>query len=69
MLTPLVNLATSLLTAAQPLILPVVAIAISFAGLKMMFGNSEHGKIGVAMALVGGVIMLGAQTMAAGLHA
>jgi hypothetical protein len=68
-LNPLVSFATSLLTSAQPLAIPIVGIALFIAGVTLAFGNHQHGKVGVAMALVGGAVMLSAQTMAAAVHA
>jgi hypothetical protein len=68
-LNPLVNFATGLLTSAQPLVIPIVGIALFIAGVTLAFGNHQHGKVGVAMALAGGAVMLGAQQMAAAIHA
>jgi hypothetical protein len=53
------------LTSANPLVAPLIAIAIALGGVRLMFGNHEHGKVAIAMALVGGAVILSAQQMAA----
>lgn len=68
-LAPLLGLVTGLLAQLMPFAIPLVTIFLFIAGLYWASGNQNHGKEKAIAAFIGGAIMLGAQTMASGLHA
>ena len=69
MLGPLLNIGNGLLDQLVALAPMIIGIAVFIAGVGLAFGNHQKGKEGVALALLGGAIMLGAKTIAAGVHA
>lgn len=69
MLTPVGNIVGSLLDQLITLAPLIIGLAIFIAGVVLAFGNHQRGKEGVAMALIGGALMLGAKTIASAVHA
>lgn len=68
-IAPIVTLITGFLAQLTPLAIPLVTIFLFLAGAYWASGNQNHGKEKAIAAFIGGAIMLGAQTMASGLHA
>jgi hypothetical protein len=60
---------SALLTGAVGLVPIVVGIALVLSGAVLALGNHQRGKEGIICALVGGAIMLAAQSIGAGFHA
>lgn len=68
MIAPIITFLNNLLTQAGGLALPLIGLALLFAGAIMVLGNHHKGREGIICALIGGAVMLSAQTIAAAVH-
>ena len=69
MLQPIINILTQLLQQLTTLAPVIIGLAVFAAGAIIALGNHNKGRDLVIAAIVGGVVMLGAQTIASGIHA
>lgn len=69
MLQPIINVLTQLLQQLGQLAPVIIGLAVFAAGAIMALGNHNKGRDLVIAAVIGGVVMLGAQTIAASIHA
>ena len=63
MFSSLFGLLSGILTQATGFVPYVVGFALIIAGGTLALGNHQHGKTAVALALVGGAVMLAAPTI------
>jgi hypothetical protein len=68
MFGPIVNILNQILTSAQPIIAPLIGLALLMYGAILAAGNHAKAREGIICAIIGGAIMLGSQQIAAAIH-
>jgi VIT1/CCC1 family predicted Fe2+/Mn2+ transporter len=65
---PIAAWLTSSLASLLTLAIPLVGLALFIAGVYWALGNHNHGRDRAIAAMIGGAIMLSAQTLASAIH-
>lgn len=68
MSAPIVSILNQILTAFQPVIVPLAGIALLMWGGVMMVGNHAKAREGIVCVIIGAAIMLGSQQIASAIH-
>lgn len=68
MLTPILNVLSTLLDQGIAMVPIILGLACLLYGGYLALGSHEKGRQGLIFAFIGGAVMLGSKTIAAGIH-